>query len=188
MQQFLKFVYYSRIWAGFNTCENERIYVCFVIGTNTYKIFREDDENKTITKKILSEHHKELIDGSDDVVVAEHLSQTITYSYHSKMGFAVPSTLDNRRLPSDYYFVQHLADFDDILVVAVVAVVVGVAAEFAAVNLVCVRWSQVLNDFRCENRWNDLLTVRLDFGDRLGHVMVGHESHNGVTYHLDSCW
>lgn len=163
--------------------------MCFVIGTNTYKIFREDDKKKTMIKKIVSEHHKELIDGSDDVVVAEHVSQTITYSYHNKMGFAVPSTLDNRRLPSDYYFVRHFADFDDIMVVAVVAVVVdGAAAEFAAVNLVCVRWSQALNDFRCENHWNDLLTVRLDFGDKLDHVVVGRGAHNGVTYHLDSYW
>lgn len=161
--------------------------MCFVIGTNTYKIFREDDKKKIIIKKIVSEHHKELIDGSDDVVVAAHVSQTITYSYHNKMDFDVPSTLDNRHLPSDYYFVQHFADFDDILVVAVVAVV-GAAAEFAAVNLVCVRWSQALNDFRFENRWNDLLTVRLDFGDKLNHVVVGRGAHNGVTYHLDSYW
>lgn len=161
----------------------------FVIGTNTYtKHLKRMTKRKIIIKRIVSEHHKELMDGSDDVVVAEHASQTITYSYHNKMDFAVPLTLDNRRLPSDYYFVQHFADFDDIMIVAAVAVVVvvGVADEFAAVNLVCVHWSPALNDFRCENRWNDLLTVRLDFGDKLDHVVFGRGAHNGVTYHLDS--
>lgn len=121
--------------------------------------------------------------GFDDDVAAQRVSRITVYSYRNRMDSRRASIQDSKRLPFHYYFVQHCCDEWDDAFVAVAAADVDVDAD---VGSVCVHWSQLLSGCHCENRWNDSLTVGLDFVDNLDCAPSARESDNDVTYHLNS--
>lgn len=105
--------------------------------------------------------------------VFRRANQTAIYFYHNRMGFRRASTLASTPLPFRCYLVRHDAT---------------AAVVRADDGLACGHWSLLLNGYRCETRWNDLLTVRGDFGDSLDCDVAGRadDFDSDMTYHLDS--